>query len=233
MRPTVLLFDIDGTLVTTAGTGRRALGRAFAARFGRATALDGVRFDGMTDRAIVRAGLAAVGLPAAGPAAEAAIDGLLADYLALLDDEVRRSADLALHAGVLAALDAACGWDGVAVGLGTGNVRDGARIKLSRVGIYERFPFGGFGCDHEERAALLGIGATRGAARLGAAPGACRVVVIGDTPLDVAAARTIGAEAVGVGTSRFTPAELLAAGATAAFADLGAPGALAALRGAD
>jgi phosphoglycolate phosphatase len=231
MRPTVLLFDVDGTLVTTAGTGRRALARAFGARFGRPAAPDGVRFDGMTDRAIVRAGLAAVGAPAAGPGAEAAIDAVLADYLELLEDEVRRAPDLALHAGVAAALDAVCGWGRVAVGLGTGNVRDGARIKLSRVGIYERFAFGGFGCDHEERAALLRVGAARGAARLGVAPGACRVVVVGDTPLDVAAARAIGAEAVGVGTSRFAPAALAAAGATAAFADLRAPGALAALRG--
>src|SRR5262249_31287570 len=87
LRPTVVLFDVDGTLVTTPGCGRRALERAFAARYGSSTVLRDVRLDGMTDRGIARAGLAALGEPATGPAAEAAIDALLATYLPLLEEE--------------------------------------------------------------------------------------------------------------------------------------------------
>ena len=232
MRPTVLLFDIDGTLLTMAGVGRRALERAFAVHHRSGTSLDGIQFDGMTDRAIVRAALATMGEPTDGTAAVTTMDAILGSYVALLTEEVAQTVGLGLHRGILAVLDAAAGWPGVALGLGTGNIRDGARVKLEHVGIFDRFGFGGFGCDHEERPELLRIGATRGAACLGVPLAACRVVVIGDTPRDVTAAHAIGAEAIGVATGRFGVADLEAAGAMVAFADLAEPGALVALRGA-
>ncbi len=234
-RPTVLLFDIDGTLVTTPGAGRRALERAFAARYGRTDMLRDVRFDGMTDRGIVRAGLAALGEAADGSGAEAitetVIDELLAAYVPLLQDEIARTPDFQLHRGVREALDAAASRPGVAVGLGTGNIRAGAQVKLAHLGVFDRFDFGGFGCDHEDRAEILRIGAARGAGLLGVSAAGCRVIVIGDTPRDVAAAAAIGAESIGVGTCGYGPAELLASGASYAFADLTAPGILAALLG--
>jgi len=99
------------------------------------------------------------------------------------------------------------------------------------VGIYHHFPFGGFGCDAEDRPALIRRGAERGAERLGVPLEECRVVIIGDTPKDVAAAQALGADSVGVGTASFTPAQLRAAGATHAFADLAAPGAREAVLG--
>jgi phosphoglycolate phosphatase-like HAD superfamily hydrolase len=231
VRPTVVLFDIDGTLVTTPGCGRRALERAFAARYGTGTVLRDVRLDGMTDRGIARAGLAALGEPAEGAAAERAIDALLATYVPLLDDDIRASGDLRLHRGVHELLDALGTLTGVAVGLGTGNIRPGARAKLGAVGVYERFAFGGFGCDDEDRAALLRIGAGRGARALGVALAACRIVVVGDTPRDVTAAQAIGAVAVGVASARFAAAELRASGAAAAFDDLAADGVLATITG--
>ena len=110
--------------------------------------------------------------------------------------------------------------------LGTGNIREGARIKLDRVGLFARFGFGGFGCDDEDRTALLRRGAERGADSLGLTLEEVRVVVVGDTPKDVAAAHGIGAESVGVGTGSFTAEALVGAGATCAFASLGVPGAL-------
>jgi phosphoglycolate phosphatase len=228
VRPTVVLFDVDGTLVTTPGCGRRALERAFADRYGTSAVLRDVRLDGMTDRGIARAGLTALGEAADGDAAERAIDALLATYVPLLEDEIRASGALRLHRGVQEALDAL---PGVAVGLGTGNIRPGARAKLGAVGVFERFAFGGFGCDHEDRAALLRIGAGRGARALGVALAACRIVVVGDTPRDVAAARAIGAVAVGVASARFGVAELVASGTAAAFDDLAADGVLAAITG--
>jgi phosphoglycolate phosphatase-like HAD superfamily hydrolase len=229
VRPTVLLFDIDGTLVTTPGVGRRALEQAFAARYGRAGVLQGVQFGGMTDRALVRAGLAVVDEPAEGAAAEAAIDAILAAYVPLLRQEIAETPGLGVQPGVREVLVATAHGRAVAVGLGTGNIRAGARLKLGHVGILDRFAFGGFGCDHEDRIEILRIGAARGASRLGAAVAACRVVVIGDTPRDVAAARAIGAESIGVGTCGFGAAELRESGATYAFADLCDPGVLAAL----
>lgn len=227
MRPTVLLFDVDGTLIDATGVGRRALTRTFAARYGTSIAFEGIRFHGMTDPAIVRAALTAMGMPADA----ATIDAILVEYLGHLADEVARADRLRAHAGVVATLDAVAGWSDCALGLGTGNIRAGARMKLDRIGLSERFAFGGFGCDHEDRPTLLHIGAARGAARLGTSLDACRVVVIGDTPLDIAAAGAIGAECVAVGTSGIDVPTLAAAGATHAFADLTAPGVLDALRG--
>jgi phosphoglycolate phosphatase-like HAD superfamily hydrolase len=117
----------------------------------------------------------------------------------------------------------------IAVGLGTGNVRAGARVKLERVGIYEQFAFGGFGCDHEDRVELIRHGARSGARLLDAPLEKCRVVVIGDTPKDVAAAKGIGAVCIGVGTGHFTPQALAATGADFAFPDFTSPGAIEAL----
>ena len=203
MRPTVLLFDIDGTLITTGGVGRRALERVFEELYGGAGALGHIRLDGMTDRAIVRAGLTAVGAPTG----DEQIDRVLTAYVGVLEDEVGR-ADPALyylHRGMAKALEVAAEHREVALGLGTGNIREGARVKLAKVGVYERFRFGGFGSDHEQRVELIRRGAERGASLLGAPLEECRVVIIGDTPKDVAAAKGIGAECVGVGTGMFTP----------------------------
>ncbi|MGZ3444594.1 MAG: HAD family hydrolase [Myxococcaceae bacterium] len=229
MRPTVLLFDVDGTLVTTGGVGRRALEVAFERSYGHRDACRSFRLDGMTDRAIVRAGLRAIDVPPT----EACIDQVLVDYLRVLAEEVAAAPDATyrVHAGMAETLDAAHALPHAAVGLGTGNIREGARIKLERVGFYHRFAFGGFGCDAEDRTALIRRGAERGAAMLGASVAECRVVVIGDTPKDVAAAQAIGAESVGVGTGSFSAEQLLASGATRAFGDLAAPGALEAVLG--
>jgi phosphoglycolate phosphatase len=99
------------------------------------------------------------------------------------------------------------------------------------VGIAERFGFGGFGCDHEDRGPLLGIGAARGAARLGVPLAACRIVVIGDTPRDVEAARFIGAISIAVATGPFTREELASSGADHVVADLLDPAMLEAILG--
>ena len=230
MRPTILLFDIDGTLVTTPGCGRRALERAFTARYARTGVLQDVRFDGMTDRAIVRGGLATLGEVAEGPAAEAAIDAILAAYVPYLEEEIAQTR-LTLHRGAPEVLDAVLDRAGVAVGLGTGNIRPGARAKLTPLGVFEHFRFGGFGCDHEDRHAILRIGQERGAMLLDAPVVACRTIVIGDTPRDVLAARAIGAECVAVASARFDRAELIASGATRAVDDLSDPAVLATLLG--
>jgi phosphoglycolate phosphatase-like HAD superfamily hydrolase len=119
----------------------------------------------------------------------------------------------------------------MAQGLGTGNVIEGARLKLEHVGLFEHFGFGGFGSDHELRVELIRVGAERGAQQLGRKREECRVVVIGDTPKDIDAARGIGAESLGVGTGSFSVTQLREHGATHAFDDLSTPGALAALLG--
>lgn len=225
-RPTILLFDIDGTLVTTGGAGRRAMERAFETMTGRRDAT-GFAFAGMTDRAIARAGLQRAGRADD----EAAIDQLLELYVTLLPEEVESAVGYDVYPGIVRAIDRALATPRTAVGLGTGNVHVGARIKLGRVGLADRFSFGGFGSDHEDRAELLRIGAQRGASLLGEPRSSCRVVVIGDTPKDVHAALRIGAECIGVGTGGVSPSELEGCGASRAFASLAEPGALEALLG--
>lgn len=227
-RPTVLLFDIDGTLVTTGGVGRRAVERAFGRQHGRPEACSSIRFDGMTDRSITRLGLEAIGVP---PTDEA-IDALLATYVRELQDELTLSTpeQYRVHAGVHQAIEAAAE-RGMALGLGTGNIEAGARLKLEHVDLYRHFSFGGFGSDHELRVELIRRGAERGAAMLARPLAECRVLVIGDTPKDVDAARGIGAESLGVGTGGFSAQQLREHGATYAFDDLAAPGALNALLG--
>ena len=225
--PTVLLFDVDGTLVSTGGAGGRALRGALVAEGypGEAT----FSYAGMTDRAIVRRHLTEASVETT----EALIDEVLARYLTLLTEEVARTpADsYIVHEGMMEAIDEAQSRGGFAIGLGTGNVERGARIKLGRVGASDRFAFGGFGCDAEDRAELIGVGAARGAKRLGAPLEACRVVVIGDTPRDVAAALANGAECLAVATGRYDVRRLSSAGATHVFESFAEAGALAALLG--
>lgn len=224
---TVLLFDVDGTLVTTGGAGRRALVRALA----QWDASGGASFSfaGLTDRLIIRRSLVQAGLDVS----EALIDRVIVAYLDVLADEVAATPapDYRLLPGMLEALDALASAEHVAVGLGTGNVERGARIKLGRVGVAERFTFGGFGCDAEDRAELLRIGAERGAAQLGLARSACRVVVIGDTPLDIKAAHAIGAEAFALAAGGTSLEELAAHQPEHLYASLAAPGARGALLG--
>jgi phosphoglycolate phosphatase len=224
-RPAVFLFDIDGTLLLTGGAGRRAFEGAFVRVCERDDACSHFSFAGMTDRAIARAGLVAIGREPE----PAVMDRLIDAYLEGLATEVAASDGYTIMPGVRETVRTLRERTSFAVGLGTGNVRRGAMIKLARGDLQQAFDFGGFGCDAENRAALLLLGARRGAERLGRDVEECRVVVVGDTPRDVAAALAIGAECVGVGTGGIHPAELLRLGATAAFANLAEAGAVDAL----
>jgi phosphoglycolate phosphatase-like HAD superfamily hydrolase len=224
-RALVLLFDIDGTLITTGGAGRVAIEQTFFTRYGKKDVFKDISFAGMTDPAILRAGFRALGRePIEGEMIE-----VLETYVQVLEDVVKAADNYRLHTGIEAALARADQEANCAIGLGTGNIREGARVKLERVGIYHRFAFGGFGSDHEERPELIRIGAERGAQALGRPRRECRVVIIGDTPKDVDAARAIGAESIGVATSAYTKDQLLASGASYAFSDLSEPGAIEAL----
>jgi phosphoglycolate phosphatase-like HAD superfamily hydrolase len=221
-RPTIYLFDIDGTILLTGGAGRRALERAFGEVTGRTDACAHFSFGGMTDLAIVRQALEAIGREVDADTTKALLDR----YVANLREEVALTSDYVVMPAVREVVEALRGRPGAAVGLGTGNLRVGAEVKLARGDLWKLFAFGGFGCDHEERGSLLALGAERGATLLGVPRAECRVVVIGDTTRDVAAARAIGAECVAVGTGGVSLEVLQQAGADAAFPDLSAPGVL-------
>jgi phosphoglycolate phosphatase-like HAD superfamily hydrolase len=222
VKPTVLLFDVDGTLVTTCGAGRRAIERTFELRHGTKDVLT-FSFGGMTDKAIVRGALLALGRSfATEEDVEREMDATLAFYLEVLVEEVARTR-IRIHAGMERALDMADARQEVALGLGTGNIRKGAEIKLGCVGIYNRFGFGGFGDDSIDRPTLLMAGVRRGAEKLGVPVEDCHIVVIGDTPKDIAAAKAIGANSIAVATGMHDVAELKQCDPTAVFENLADP----------
>lgn len=224
---TIVLLDIDGTLITTAGASRQALIDAFVARFDRGDVFDGYSFGGGTDRGLIRYGLQQV-LDTVG---EPDIDAMLDVYVPVLARTLETAPVHRLHPGVMALVDALDGRDGLAVGLGTGNIERGARLKIEKFGLNPRLPFGGFGCDAEDRGELIAAGFARGAARLGRPVDACRKVVVGDTPRDVWAARANGARCVAVSTGGASVEALRAAEPDTLFDDLTAPGVIEAILG--
>lgn len=181
---------------------------AFEEQHGRADACSRIAFSGMTDRAIVRAALEAIEVSSEADV----IDAVLGVYLRILSRDLPSASRYRVLDGARELAELARSL-GLAVGLGTGNVREGARMKLERGGLWDLFEFGGFGCDAEARDALLDVGRARGAERLGAEPHRCRTLVVGDTPRDIAAAHAIGARCLAVATGRFGAAELSEAGA--------------------
>lgn len=214
MRSTVVLFDLDGTVLTfdggAPGPGRVSMGRASREVCGEDHTI-GLRFAGGTDRAIARAILERGGLPFDEPN----VTRLLDAYLRELERELGRRSYRPLGdvAGAVAALASA----GACVGIATGNVRAGARLKLASAGLADVFTLerGGYGCDHELRPEVV----RAAIARCG---GGDVVVVVGDTEHDVTAARAVGAKAVGVAMNESSRRELEAAGADVIVAACGA-----------
>lgn len=214
----LICFDIDGTLIWTDGAGRRAIRRALVDVLGTAGPIDGFRFDGRTDGEIVWR-LA----EAAGIAVDVAlVDRVLGRYVELLDGELRAPGHATrVYPGVPELLDALEERQDCVVGLVTGNVLSGARLKLGSAGLnFARFRVGAFGSDSHERRALPAIAQRRARETLGLEVPGRDVVLIGDTPADMRCGQGIGARAVGVGTAAYGVRELLEAGAAAAFEDL-------------
>ena len=205
----LLLFDIDGTLVSTGRAGGRALDRAFCQVVGIVNALDGVRLHGKTDPAIIREVFATrAHIPRSG-----ALQEILEMYVKLLPEEVQQSTSYTVLPGILRFLEDFQRHPQIACGLATGNIERGARIKLERGNLNRFFKFGGFGSDHENRTELVKKAAENGARYTGASIDPRDTFVIGDTPRDVLAGREAGFRTVGVATSAYTSADLESAGA--------------------
>jgi phosphoglycolate phosphatase len=221
-RPRILLFDIDGTLMHAGGTGRRAFEAVLARRGALPGVVAGLRFPGMTDRAIMRAALELSGLPAD----PTTVSTLLSEYVDSLKVELDSGGrrECRTCPGVRELLEQLSRIAGIGLGLGTGNVKPGAHLKLAAVGLDQFFAFGGFGSDHEERAEVLRIGVAGGAIALGVGVTEARVIVVGDTPRDAAAAQAIGAACLAVATGPFGARTLNEAGATWVVPTLSEPG---------
>ena len=216
----LVLFDIDGTLLTSMSAGRRALRAAFAEQYHDLAFFDRIRFDGKTDPQILAELHAAAGCPERASPEE--IVQLLGRYVAHLEGVLAATGDRVRPCpGVPELLDALAGRDDVVTGLLTGNVVQGARLKLGAAGIdFGRFALGAFGSDSADRPDLPPIAAERARHYFGRVPRGAEVVIIGDTPADVACGAGIAARAVAVATGSYSVAELESTGAYATFPTL-------------
>jgi phosphoglycolate phosphatase len=213
----ILLFDIDGTLLASGGAGKMALETAFTEDFDLALRVQ-VPYSGRTDRAIIRELFETHDIEPS-PANH---EKVLAGYLRRLPGCLTSMKGRVLP-GIADLLGTLGQRDQVAVGLLTGNVRAGARVKLGHFGLYEHFAFGGFGDRHYDRddVAREALAAARAHVDPDVTPD--RIWVIGDTPLDVRCARAIGAKVLAVATGVHTYDDLAAAGPDLVLKDLTDP----------
>ena len=217
----LVLFDIDGTIMLSAGAGGRAVRRALVEVFG-ASGPEKHRFDGKTDPQIVRELMTIAGH--ATEHIDARMTSLFDRYLAYLEEELRVSSavgGIRVMPGIFELLDALEAREDVVLGLLTGNLAEGARAKLSAAGIDpDRFRVGAYGSDHEVRAELPAVAQRRAREYLGLTFSGRDIVVIGDTPADLQCGVAIGCRAIGVATGAYSLEDLREHRPAAVFSDL-------------
>lgn len=210
-----MLFDIDGTLLTSGGAGERALRLGFKERFGIDEDYRSIEIAGRTDSLIARQIFQKHRIAETPENLTAFFDGYLHHLGALLPTTNGR-----LLPGILELLDALKKRPDVVLGLLTGNLQRGAELKLTHYGVWHYFEVGAFADDHHERNELGRFACARAVERAGCEFPAERIFVIGDTPHDIACAHAIGAKAIAVATGASTAEQLCAARADYVFDDL-------------
>jgi len=203
----LVLFDIDGTLLDSSGMGRASMQRALAEVFG-SPGNPSYRYDGKTDKQIVRDTMRLEGHT--DEHIDSRMETLIDLYLDGLQTGVK-SGNFHVRPldGVVQLLDALEARKDVVLGLLTGNVEPGARVKLKAAGIDpDRFRVNAFGSDHEHRPQLPAIAQRRASENLGLEIVGERVIVIGDTPADIECGRELGAKAIAVASGHYTVEQL-------------------------
>jgi phosphoglycolate phosphatase len=212
----VVLFDIDGTLITTGGAGSVAWKRAFDDLYGIPADIGEFTDNGMTDPDVGRRTFEAVIGREPTPVE---LTRLMAKRLEHLPAAVGESSGYRVLPGVEELLPRLAG-DDCFLGLTTGGTDSAAHIKLAHANLARWFSFGGYGSDSTDRAELTATAIVRAEALLGSALPRQRVLVVGDTPLDVAAAKAVGAVSVAVATGRYAVDALAMTGADHVLASL-------------
>jgi len=221
----LFLFDIDGTLISSGGAGERAMQLSVVDMFGVEDGLGGVEIAGRTDHLITRNIFKKFGVEWTPERAAEFLD----HYLRHLSEQLPRKKGRVLP-GIVELLDALKARPNVAVGLLTGNLVRGAKIKLTHYGVWDYFEFGAYADDHFDRNQLGPFAQTRAKEHHGVEFPPERIFVIGDTPHDIACGRVIGARTVAIATGGCTREELAAHNPDFLFDDLGdVPAALTAL----
>ena len=199
----LLLWDIDGTLVNTGAAGHRAIERATAERFGGTGDLEGVEIAGRTDTSIAHQILQKYGEPIT----DANIQALLDTYVRLLAEELPRRQGRVLP-GVLELLQRSANQSGSSLGLLTGNLERGAKLKLEHYRLWHFFAFGAFSDDHHDRNELGPFAVSRALKATRVPFAASEVDVIGDTGHDIGCGKAIGARTVAVATGSWSREQL-------------------------
>jgi phosphoglycolate phosphatase len=208
-----VLFDIDGTLISTGGASNRAWKRAFKELHHVDVDVPAVTGKGVPDPAVGRVVFAnALGRE---PTDEEA-DAVMRRRLDHLPEEVTNSPHYEVQDGVIELLEKLHA-DGILLGLTTGNVEEAAHVKLARADLNRFFSFGGYGSDSPDRTELTMKALERAKAALGDPLELDRCFSCGDTPRDVEAGHGAGIRVVGVATGEFTVDQLKQAGADAAI----------------
>jgi phosphoglycolate phosphatase-like HAD superfamily hydrolase len=216
----LLLFDIDGTLLLSGGAGTRAMDRGFHYLYGIQEAARGHDFSGMTDPVILKDLFFHFHREACTPEE---MNTMIEAYLRFLEHELEASSGFHILPGVVELLDQLSLREDVRLGLATGNLEKGARMKLERAGLLSYFCFGAYGSDTEERPRIVSLAIERGKRLPGSSKGNHVAFVIGDTPLDIQAGKGAGALTVAVATGTKSLEELRRHGPTHLFPDFRQP----------
>jgi phosphoglycolate phosphatase len=215
----LILFDIDGTLVLTGGAGARAMAYAFNELFGVASAFQTIAMAGRTDPAILSDALAAHGIRADDPRVDHYRDAYFR-HLAAQIPNVPAGSRYGVMPGVRRLLDALVARGDTGLALLTGNYEPSARMKLEHFDLWRYFRCGAFGDEAADRNGLFHTAVARIVDCGGPTVDPGQVVIVGDTPHDVAVATAAGARSVAVATGSYSVDALRAAGADVVFADL-------------
>lgn len=216
----LLLFDIDGTMVSCRGRGVRAMHRAIQDVYGRKPVELEVAAYGKTDPILFEEVGAAYGLVAAEIAARTG--ELAGRYLEVLAADLAAGDACMQKPGVASLLGALESRADVALGIVSGNLEAAAWLKLRAAGLHGYFAAGAFGSDSRDRAQLVALAIGRLSSRHGARFEPAQVWVVGDTPADVESGRVHGARTLAVATGGYDRESLAAAGADCVLTDLAA-----------
>jgi phosphoglycolate phosphatase len=218
-KPQAVLFDVDGTLISTGGAGARSWRHAFDELYGIPADIGQYTDAGMTDPVVARLTFEkAVGRK---PSPQD-LATVMAAYLDHLPQEVDHSETYRVLDGAEAALRT-LGRSGVLLGITSGAVEAAAHIKLSRAGFNRYFPFGGYGSDSEDRVELTRCALERGGRLIGHPLDPAKCFVVGDTPKDIDAGHGAGCLAIGTATGHYDERQLREAGADHVMSSLSEP----------
>lgn len=212
----LILFDIDGTLIDSGGAGTLSLNLAFKELFSIDNAFEGISMAGKTDIQIIKEGIVKHNLPSNNGLIPAIVNAYIKNLMIEINNDKKH-----IKPGINKALESISKQNSnYQLGLLTGNIKQGAQIKLKPFGLNRYFPSGAFGSDDEDRNKLLPIALDRFKTILNREINFKDCIIIGDTPLDVYCAKPYGASCIAVATGHYPISSLIRAGADIVMEDL-------------